>query len=199
MKKNSAFTFICSFLPGAAEMYMGFMKMGVSLMALFFLSIFIPSYLRIEDIFICFAALIWFYGFFHARNLVHYEEERLRQLEDHYIWEEFTDGAAFPIPSHSVRKWGAAILIVCGIALLWRNLMGVIYALIPERLFEKLCPVVDSVNERVPRVVIAVLLIVIGVRLIMGKKEEIDQQKTLNGDALELIAEKKEEADGEGK
>ena len=32
-KKGKFFTFIFSFIPGAAEMYMGFMKQGVSLMA----------------------------------------------------------------------------------------------------------------------------------------------------------------------
>ena len=35
-KKSGFWTFIFSLLPGAAEMYMGFMKMGVSLMGLFF-------------------------------------------------------------------------------------------------------------------------------------------------------------------
>ncbi len=37
IKKSRFFTFIFSFCPGAAEMYMGFMKNGVTLMAIFFL------------------------------------------------------------------------------------------------------------------------------------------------------------------
>ena len=37
-KKSRFLTFIFSFLPGAAEMYMGFMKNGFSLMMIFFLS-----------------------------------------------------------------------------------------------------------------------------------------------------------------
>ena len=40
-----------SFIPGAAEMYMGFMKQGVSLMSLFVASIIIPVTLRITDVF----------------------------------------------------------------------------------------------------------------------------------------------------
>ena len=43
-KKSRFLTFIFSFLPGAAEMYMGFMKNGFSLMMIFFLS-FIPAML----------------------------------------------------------------------------------------------------------------------------------------------------------
>ena len=40
-RKNRFFTFIFSCLPGAAEMYMGFMKNGLTLMIFFFLS-FVP-------------------------------------------------------------------------------------------------------------------------------------------------------------
>ena len=35
-KKNGFWTFCFSLLPGAGEMYLGFMKMGISLMAIFF-------------------------------------------------------------------------------------------------------------------------------------------------------------------
>ena len=42
-KKNKTFTFLCSFLPGAAEMYMGFMKNGLTLMLLFFASFMLPT------------------------------------------------------------------------------------------------------------------------------------------------------------
>ena len=34
-KKNGFFRFLWSFIPGAGEMYMGFMKQGVTLMAVF--------------------------------------------------------------------------------------------------------------------------------------------------------------------
>ena len=34
-KKSGFLTFLFSWIPGAGEMYMGFMKMGVSLMGLF--------------------------------------------------------------------------------------------------------------------------------------------------------------------
>ena len=34
-KKNKFLTFIFALLPGAAEMYMGFMKMGLTLLSLF--------------------------------------------------------------------------------------------------------------------------------------------------------------------
>ena len=42
-KKSSFWRFLFSLIPGAGEMYMGFLKMGTSLMALFILLIFVPA------------------------------------------------------------------------------------------------------------------------------------------------------------
>ena len=42
-KKNAFWRFIFSLMPGAGEMYMGFLKMGVSIMGLFLLIAFIAS------------------------------------------------------------------------------------------------------------------------------------------------------------
>lgn len=169
-KKNRFFTFICSLLPGAAEMYMGFMRRGSSIMAIFFLSIIIPSILIIGDAFILIAVLIWFYSFFHARNLAACSEEKLQSLPDEFIWESFTTGRKFSVSDPTLRKWGAYILIICGAILLWNNISSMIYRLIPDSMWGYLAPLV----ERIPQVVIAILIIAIGVKMIMGKKEEID-------------------------
>jgi len=45
-----------------------------------------------------------------------------------------------------------------------------IYNLIPNRYWDELYPIID----RIPQVVIAVLIIIIGLKLMAGKKEEID-------------------------
>ena len=42
-EKSKFLTFCFSLLPGAGHMYMGFMKMGLSLMAAFFFLIFLSS------------------------------------------------------------------------------------------------------------------------------------------------------------
>ena len=49
-KKNKFFTFMFSFIPGAAEMYMGFMKQGISLMTLFMVCLGVPLALNIIDL-----------------------------------------------------------------------------------------------------------------------------------------------------
>ena len=67
-RKNRFFTFIFSCLPGAAEMYMGFMKNGLTLMIFFFLS-FVPIvFFSSFEFLMALGLVIWFFGFFHARN-----------------------------------------------------------------------------------------------------------------------------------
>ena len=168
-KKSSVFTFFCSFLPGVAEMYMGFMKMGISLMALFFISFMIPAMFNASDVFLFLAFAIWFYGFFHARNLAACEDEAFVLLEDQFIWDEFTDGKPIKISEKIGRKWIAGILILLGVGILWSNFRSLIYGLIPDALWNQISPIVANI----PGTVVAIIIIIIGVRMIHGKKEEL--------------------------
>jgi hypothetical protein len=173
-KKSKFFTFIFSFIPGAAEMYMGFLKQRISLMALFIVCLAITLSLQIWPIEMLSlsAIVIWFYGFFHARNLAALPQENFEALEDYFIWEGLVENRKFEISSPTIRKWAAAILIVIGAVMIWDNFSATVYHLIPNRYWDEVYPIID----RIPSVVIAVLIIVIGFRLMAGKKEE------LNGD-----------------
>ena len=151
-------------------MYMGFMKYGISLMGLFFVSIMIPAVFRLGDAFILLAVLVWFYSFFHARNLATYNEGPLCELHDEFIWESWGGGLKFEISSPVLRKWLSIALIVVGVGMLWGTLEDVIYHFIPEHLWHILSPVV----ELVPQLAVSVFIICIGVKLIMGKKEELE-------------------------
>ncbi len=83
-KKNNFFTFIFSLIPGAGQMYMGFMKRGLSLMSVFFLIIFSTIWQNIGPLF--FIALIaWFYSFFDTHNLRSTPNDEFYTLEDSYI------------------------------------------------------------------------------------------------------------------
>lgn len=169
-KKSAILTFFFSFLPGAAEMYMGFMKMGLSLMGLFFLSFMIPGLVRASDIFMGVGFLIWFYGFFHARNLAASDLTVFEQIEDRLIWEELTNGRSVSISGKTARKWMAGGLIFLGIAILWNNFAQLILNLMPEEWWDVVYPVVNGV----PEVAMALILIIIGARMILGKKEMLD-------------------------
>ena len=169
-KRGSFFTFLCSLMPGAAEMYMGFMKQGISLMTTFILCIVVPSVLRLSDAFVLFAGLVWAYGFFHARNLAACSEEELNAMNDEYVWSSLIEGKEFKISNPALRKWGAIVLIVYGVTQLWHAVSRWLYYLIPDHLWEVASMFVDEI----PRILVAVVIIIIGLKLIAGKKEELN-------------------------
>ena len=168
-KKSKFFTFMFSFLPGAAEMYMGFMKQGISLMALFSVSI-VGIASGIEILFIPAMILVWFYSFFHARNVAALSAEEFSNLPDVFLWEGLAEGGSFKVSSPTLRKWAAGILMVIGAVILWDNFSYVVLNIIPDRYWDELYPMIDSF----PEVVMAVLIIFIGFKLMAGKKEEIN-------------------------
>ena len=168
-KKRGKFrTFICSLMPGAAEMYMGFMKQGLSLMALCAVSI-VGNVYGMEFFFIPALILVWFYSFFHARNVASLSEEEFGNLSDAFIWEGLAEDGSFKISSPTIRKWAAGILMVLGAVILWDNFSYVILNVIPDRYWDELYPIID----RIPQVVIALIIIAVGFKLIAGKKEEL--------------------------
>lgn len=169
-KRGKFLTFLCSLIPGAAEMYMGFMKTGISLMTVFILCIVVPSVLRVSDVFILFAVLAWFYSFFHARNLAACSEEEFQALTDEYVWASFMEGKGIKLTNPSLRKWGAIVLIVYGLTQLWHTVARWIYTLIPDYMWEEASMFVDGI----PQVLVALVIIIVGLKLIAGKKEELN-------------------------
>ena len=128
-KKTGFFAFVCSLIPGAAEMYMGYMKLGISIMFAFVLVFMIAGFGFGNEVLLFLDIMIWFYSFFHARNLVNTTEEEFLTLKDHYIWEEFIDGEVQIVKADSVRRILAIALIVIGLGMLWGQMESIIYAI----------------------------------------------------------------------
>ena len=149
-------------------MYMGFMKQGISLLAVFALTI-AGAAGGLTVISVPVMALVWFYSFFHARNIAALPDEDFMTLSDDFLWEGVMEKKEVKISSPTIRKWVAGILIVIGVSLLWNNLSSIVYYLIPDLYWDLIYPIVC----RIPELVVAVLIIVIGFRLIAGKKEEL--------------------------
>ena len=170
-KKNTLFTLFCSFIPGAAEMYMGFMKNGLSIMTIFVLSFMFPFLFNISEIFLWITALIWFFSFFHARNVATCDDETFLALQDNFVWEEFITVEKSSIPSNRYQKWIAVIFILFGFGSLFSNCMDMIYNLIPDELWHIWYPIANHI----PKILFSIVIILIGVKMIQGKKE------TLNG------------------
>lgn len=80
MKKSRFFGVLCSFIPGAAHMYLGLKRQGLQLMILFFLPMIVSDFLRISVFFFA-LPIIWFYSFFDALRKLNGEDA----LEDNDI------------------------------------------------------------------------------------------------------------------
>ena len=169
-KKNRFFTFIFSFLPGAAEMYMGFMKNGFSLMLCFLLPFALVVIYGGLDFLMPICAVMWFYGFFHARNYAGMDDMTFDAMTDKYIWEEFSDLNFSKVSAKTAKKWIAAALIVIGAALIWDYFSGILYRLIPEGYWDDIYPALSNI----PQVVISILMVIVGIRMVVGKKKELD-------------------------
>lgn len=177
IRKNNFYSFIFAFIPGAAEMYMGFMRKGISLMAIFML-IFINcmTYVPIfQGLFLSISIIVWFFGFFHALHIRSCSDEDFHNIKDDFIWNEFISGKSVNISSYIARKWAAIILIVLGILGLWQNIQRLFYSWIPDNLWDKLYPLINSV----PQLVFSVFIIFIGFALIRGKKHKIMEETGL--------------------
>lgn len=172
-KKNKFWTFIFSLIPGAAEMYMGLMKMGVSLMVMFMLTLGVSLWL--ENVVLLFAlVVIWFYAFFHARNLASMDEAELQQIDDRFfLWNEGT--LEWKNLFVRYKKGIALLLILCGLTALWGELDGWITELIAGLFRVNVSDVWMFVDD-IPRMFVAVIIIIVGVRLIIGKKKELTEE-----------------------
>ena len=181
-KKNGFLRFIFSFMPGAAEMYMGFMKLGLSLMVTFFISIFIPAFLGLSDAFLVFPVIVWFYSFFHAINFSAMDEMIFKTLPDRYVWKEFIDTENVNIGLKISRKAVGTAVIVIGALVLFNNLSGIFYMVMEYFYPNYWGSPMYHIMDRMPGIVIAVLVIALGIKLIKGKKTELFGDETESGD-----------------
>ncbi len=176
-KKNRFFTFCCSLIPGAAEMYMGFMKSGVSLMALFFLVITLAIMLN-QGAVAMFGVLIWFYSFFHANHIASLSDEDFREVKDRYLFGmDAVPGIETLVQKY--HKLTACVLIFVGSCFLWSSVTDLLYDLLPDD-YSYIARIMWKIGDFIPSVLIGLLIIVIGVRMLRGKTIDLDtpEEKT---------------------
>ena len=171
-KKNAIFTFIFSLVPGAGEMYMGFMKQGVSLMAMFFAIIAISAWVR-ADALAFIGIIIWCYSFFHVHNLRSLPDEEFQKVEDRIIVPFNNEELHFNITNQRIRSVGAVLMILFGASLLWNYVLDILGWILPHEIWD----IVWSICYDLPEAIIAVLIIWLGVRLIKGKKKALDEEQ----------------------
>jgi len=183
-KKNKLITFFVSLIPGAGEMYLGFYKTGISIMALFWgdIALFgslIPPMLYLLPV-------LWFYSFFHTHNLNHMPDEEFYALEDDYL---------FHMSAHDMRSFTmqyrkplALLLILIGLNMIWDHLSSSFWRLsqwlgISSVLFS----ILHDWIQAIPQLAAAFLIIWAGWKLIQDKKDSLDAAPRLKDSLRETM------------
>ncbi len=168
-QKSKFWTFIFSMCPGGGHLYLGFRRRGLALLIAFCLGmgLAIVSDLAVLSI-IC--IIVWIVSFFEAMNFNSIPPEAFATLEDRYIYED-----AFPKAQNrdALVKYAGYACIFTGLAILWNSFTYTLIAPLYDAnpwLYNVLYQIVDSV----PRVVICILIIIIGFRLVRGKKHKAE-------------------------
>lgn len=172
-RKNRFISFLCIFIPGAAEMHVGFMKMGASLMALFFAALTIPTVFNFGELSVALGFLLWFYGFFHGININAATNEELLEAEDYYIWQELISNKN-AVTEKKNKKILAVCVIIGGCILLLNSVESIVISFIPDEIWEEIGLYVSFV----PGIVLSLFIIILGIKLVRTKKEEISAAET---------------------
>lgn len=165
MKKNLFFVFCFSFIPGAAQMYQGYMKRGVSLMSLFAIFVILVGVIS-TPIFAVPLPIIFAYSFFDTYHI----RQRIlegKTLEDEYIWkgtelEQLT--ASFS--KYKRNRFVGMILIIVGMYLF---LNSVLIPLTYRFDLDILYTVLRVITNYIPSIVIASISIAVGIKLVSKK------------------------------
>ncbi len=173
-KKSKFWLFVFSLWPGAGHMYLGFMKMGVSLMVGFLLSIAVVDITGIGALAV-FPITLYIYSFFHANNIGGLDDEQFAAMEDAYLFGlDGIDYDRFRLERKS-RKILAVVLIVLGVCMLWNIGFGMLWDYVGRD-----NPIMKAVyylmRDDIPRLVIAIAIIWFGTVLLRGKKIAVEEK-----------------------
>lgn len=160
MKKNAFLTFVFACIPGAGQMYYGYMHRGLSMITAFCV---LTAVGAIIPPLLLAAPIIWMYSFFDTYDIIRYLVSGDPKPDD-YIWGDRIDLGRFKglTPrGHKVVGWA---LVACGVWVLFENwvaplLHDLFINLGVEYLYYNLV-------GQIPTIVVAGLLIYFGIRLL---------------------------------
>ena len=168
MLKNGFLTFCCAFIPGAGQMYQGYMKRGLSLILTACLIGMVSSLLNPVLLLL---VVVWMYSFFDTFNLRAQIIADTAPEDDYLIHFDPRDKrlARALLDSHKLVGW---LLIAFGALVGYQNiLMNTLGDLLWR--WGKTSPVFRAfylVMDQLPEVVVCVALIVCGLWLVRGPK-----------------------------
>lgn len=165
-QKNKFFTLICSLVPGAGELYMGFKKQGVSTMAVCCAVIALADATGIRQICLV-LPIVWAYSFFNVHHLKSMPEEEFAIQKDEYI---MNLDYVLEHKRELLKKYRAVIalvLIITGISVIWHVFGSVMYRFLPVQWVDSFF----AVNGMLKNVIVAALCLGGGIYLAVSKEK----------------------------
>lgn len=168
MLKNGFLTFCCAFVPGAGQMYQGYMKRGLSLILTACCIGMVSSLLNPVLLLL---VVVWMYSFFDTFNLRAQIGAGTAPQDDYLVHINWHDQRMeqFMLDSHKLLGWG---LIALGALVAYQNiLMNTLGDIVwrwgqSSPFFRALYLMMDQL----PEVVVCVALIICGAWLVRGPK-----------------------------
>mgnify|MGYP000066751894 FL=1 len=152
MQKKGFLLFLCSLIPGAGELYMGFKKRGVSMMAIFWGIVALTCVSGLEW-FALALPVVWAYSFFQVHNLKSLPEEVFYLQKDEYA---FHFGYVLEHKREMLKKYRVVIAAVCillGGSVLFHTFGDILYYLLPMHLADSFAMVSGMIKNAVVAVV----------------------------------------------
>lgn len=165
-QKGGFLTFICSLVPGAGELYMGFKKQGTSIMLMFWGILALVSVTGFAWIAMLLPVL-WAYSFFQVHNLRTMPQEIFDLQRDEYA---FRLGYVLEHKRELLKKYRiviAVLLIVIGASALLDVFGSVLYHLVPYYMVDTLY----TVGHVARNLIVAGIFIGGGAYLAMNKEK----------------------------
>ena len=176
MKKNGILTLLFAFVPGAGQMYQGYMKRGLSLITLFCVGI-MAGVLLLEPLAIP-ALIVWMYSFFDTFNLRAQIIAENAPADDYLVHINWKDKRMqdFMMDSHKLLGWG---LIALGGLVAYENIIMRVFGDVMWRWGQNnpFFRAVYLMLDELPEIVICVALIVCGLWLVRGPKGKKNRKK----------------------
>lgn len=161
--KNGFLTFCFAFVPGAGQMYQGYMKRGLSLISLFCASWLLTT---VAVRLVLLLPILWMYSFFDTFNLRAQLGAGIAP-EDDYLFHlgGERDLGLLLARRHKLAGWG---LVVLGVYMIYDGiLMSGLYDL-AERLESRLVWFIYDAAYDLPELLLCLALILLGLWLVRG-------------------------------
>lgn len=179
MKNNKLLTFLFAFIPGTGQMYLGFMKRGISIMLLLFITIFLSPFLNIIS-FLVF--IIWFAAFFDTFHIA----AKLRTgelMSDDFICLKDKDlQDLFQVHKlkfdGKIPKYVGVAVLSIGIYSLLNQFYYDLYSFL-LKYSDTAASILSSIWHGLPQLVVSIIIIIIGIKLVKAPK------KTVSDDIVE--------------